>query len=78
MIFDNDSNLRTPDGAKLDNTLCNDFDSYCFTATMLFKQGSHIESRRALSKASALIKQMLRAEHPRTLAWFLEVFIHLI
>lgn len=37
-----------------------------------------VEFRRALSKASALIEQILRAEHPRILACLLEVFIHLI
>jgi hypothetical protein len=45
---------------------------------MLKEKGLHIEFRHALSKASALIEQILRAEHPRTLACFLEVFIHLI
>jgi hypothetical protein len=33
MDFDDHGNLLAPNGAKLDNTLCNDFDSYCFTAT---------------------------------------------
>ncbi|KAH6985586.1 hypothetical protein EDB80DRAFT_231815 [Ilyonectria destructans] len=78
MNFDDHGNLLTPNGAKLDNALCNDFDSYCFTATMLIGKGLHVEFRRALSKASALVEQILRAEHPRTLACFLEVFIHLI
>ena len=78
MNFDDQGNLLTPNGAKLDNALCNDFDSYCFTATMLMEKGLHVEFRRALSKASALVEQILRAEHPRTLACFLEVFIHLI
>lgn len=78
MIFDNYRNLRTPDGAELDNALCSEFDSYCFTVTMLMKKGLSFEFRCALSKASALVKEILRAEHPRTLACFLEVFIHLI
>ncbi|KAF4619079.1 hypothetical protein G7Y89_g14768 [Cudoniella acicularis] len=78
MIFDDHGTLLTPNGAKLHNDLCNDFDSYCFTATMLKEKGLHVEFRRALSKASALVEQILRAEHPRTLACFLEVFIHLI
>ncbi|KAK4148588.1 hypothetical protein C8A00DRAFT_47595 [Chaetomidium leptoderma] len=78
MNFDDDGNLLIPNGAKLDNALCNDFDSYCFTATMLMEKGLHGEFRRALSKASALVEQILRAEHPRTLACFLEVFIHFI
>jgi hypothetical protein len=78
MNFDNHGNLLTPNGAKMDNALCNDFDSYCFTATMFLGKGLHVEFRRALSKACALVEQILRAEHPRTLACFLEVFIHLI
>ncbi|KAM7209848.1 hypothetical protein V8F06_014768, partial [Rhypophila decipiens] len=78
MNFDNYGNLLTPNGAKLDNTLCNDFDSYCFTATLFIEKGLHVEFRRALSKASALVEKILQAEHPRTLACFLEVFIHLI
>ncbi|KAI3322878.1 hypothetical protein HD806DRAFT_544919 [Xylariaceae sp. AK1471] len=78
MIFDDDGTLLTPDGAKLHNDLCNDFDSYCFTATMLKGKGLFIESGRALSRASDLVKQILQAEHPRTLTCFLEVFIHFI
>ncbi|KAK4068499.1 hypothetical protein Purlil1_13795 [Purpureocillium lilacinum] len=78
MNFDKDGNLLTPNGAKWDNTLCNDFDSYCFTATLLIGKGLHAEFRRALSKASALVEQILQVEHPRTLACFLEVFIHLL
>lgn len=78
MIVDDHGTLFTPNGAKLHNGLCNDFDLYCFAATMLIEKGLHIEFRHALSKASALVEQILRAEHPRTLACFLEVFIHLI
>lgn len=78
MILDNHGTLITSNGAELRNDLCNDFDSYCFTATMLIEKGLHVEFGRALSKASALVEQILRAEHPRTLACFLEVFIHLI
>lgn len=77
MIFDEYGTLLTPNAAKLDNAL-NDFDSYCFTATMLVEKGLYVEFRRTLSKASALVEQILRAEHPRTLAYFLEVFLHLI
>jgi hypothetical protein len=45
----------------------------------MFKgKGLHVDFRRALSKASALVEQILRVEHPRTLACFLEVFFHLI
>lgn len=78
MIFDKYGNLLNSDGAKLNNALCDNFDPYCFTATMLCEKGSNVEFRGALSKASALVKQILQAEHPRTLTCFLEVFIHLI
>jgi hypothetical protein len=78
MILDGRGNLLTPGGAKLNNDLCNDFDSYCFNATIFIEKGLYIESRRALSKASALIEPILRAEHPRTFACFLEVLIHLL
>ncbi|CAG8982691.1 hypothetical protein HYALB_00000972 [Hymenoscyphus albidus] len=78
MILDDHGTLLTLNGSKLHNGLCNDFDSYCFTATMLKEKGFYVEFRRALSKAFALVEQILRTEHPRTLACFLEVFIHLI
>ncbi|KAF5006527.1 hypothetical protein FDECE_7095 [Fusarium decemcellulare] len=78
MNFDHEENLLTPTGDKLENTLCSDFDSYCFTATMLYGKGLTNEFACAISKASACLKQILQAEHPRTLACFLEVFIHLI
>ncbi|KAF1970868.1 hypothetical protein BU23DRAFT_200532 [Bimuria novae-zelandiae CBS 107.79] len=78
MIFDDDETLLDPNGAELHSDLCNDFDSYCFTATMFKERKLYVEFRRALSNASALVEQILRAEHPRTLACFLEVFIHLI
>ncbi|KFY63875.1 hypothetical protein V496_03613 [Pseudogymnoascus sp. VKM F-4515 (FW-2607)] len=74
MKFDNYGDLLTPYGANL----INDFDSYCFTATVFQGKGLLIEFRRALSKACALVEEILRAEHPRTLACFLEVFIHFI
>ena len=45
---------------------------------MLISRGQYAESRRALSKASALVEPILLVEHPRTLADFLEVLIHLI
>ena len=78
MIFDDHGTLLNPNGAELHNDLCNEFDSYCFTATMFKGRELHFEFRHALSKASALVEKILRAEHPRTLACFLEVFIHLI
>lgn len=34
MIFDDHGTLLNPNGADLHNDLCNEFDSYCFTATM--------------------------------------------
>jgi hypothetical protein len=78
MIFDNYGNLLTPNSNKLENALCNDFDLYYFTATILMEKGLQVRFHRTLSKASALVEQILRAEHPQTLACFLEVFIHLI
>ncbi|KAF1999270.1 hypothetical protein P154DRAFT_621125 [Amniculicola lignicola CBS 123094] len=78
MIFDNDGTLLDTNGAELRNDLSNDFDSYCFTATMFKERRLYVEFRRAVAKATALVGQILRAEHPRTLACFLEVFIHLI
>lgn len=78
MIFDDHGTLLNLNGAELHNDLCNEFDSYCFTATMLKGRKLHVEFRHALSKASALVEQILRAGHPRTLACFLEVFIHFI
>ena len=78
MIFDDHGTLLNLNGADLHNDLCNEFDSYCFTATMFKGRELHVEFRHALSKAFALVEQILRAEHPRTLACFLEVFIHLI
>ena len=78
MILDDHGTLLNPNGAELHNELCNDFDSYCFAATMFIGRKLHVEFRHALSKASALVEQILRAEHPRTLACFLKVFIHLI
>lgn len=78
MRLDNHGTLLNSSGAELQNDLCNDFDSYCFTATMLRERDSHKECRRALSTAFDLVAKILRAEHPRTLACFLEVCIHLI
>ncbi|KAK0111484.1 hypothetical protein ONS95_001839 [Cadophora gregata] len=78
LILDENGTLLTPNGAKMSNDLCNDFDSYCFSATMFLEQGLYVESRRALSKASALVEPILQAEHPRTFACFLEVLIHLL
>ncbi|KAH8587637.1 hypothetical protein B0O99DRAFT_641252 [Bisporella sp. PMI_857] len=76
--IDNHGTVRAPDGTELLYDLCNDFDSYCFTATMLIQKSLYVEFRRALTKASALVERILLVEHPRSLACFLEVFIHLI
>lgn len=62
----------------MNNDLCNDFDSYCFNASMFIEKGLYIEARRALSKGSALIEPILRTQHPRTFACFLEVLTHLL
>ena len=78
MIFDEHGTLLNPNGTRSNNDLCDNFDSYCFTASMLMSRKSYVGFGHALSKASALVKQMLQAEHPRTLPCFLEVFIHLI
>ncbi|KAG7402657.1 hypothetical protein Forpe1208_v017037 [Fusarium oxysporum f. sp. rapae] len=78
MRFDMDQSLVTPTGDRLDNALCSEFDSYCFTATVLAQKRMSVEFGRALSKACDLVKRILQAQHPRTLACFLEVFTHLI
>lgn len=73
--FEDHETLVAPRGA--DDAL-NNFDSYCFTATMLLAKGLPVEFRHSLSKACALVDPILRYKHPRTLAYFLEVFIHLM
>jgi hypothetical protein len=78
MLFDENELLLSRGGVKLRNDLCTDFDSYYFTATMLKEKGSYVEFRGVVSRASALVEPILRAEHPRTLACFLEVLIHLL
>ncbi|KAM0714513.1 hypothetical protein Q7P37_009808 [Cladosporium fusiforme] len=78
MRFDENSVLLSSNGSEFRNHLCDDFDSYCFTATMLKDKGLHTEFRRTISSAFALVKPILRVEHPRTLACFFEVIIHLM
>jgi hypothetical protein len=78
MIFAGDGTLLDPNGAELPNDLCNDPDLYCFTAAKFKEKGWYVNFRRALVRASALVEPILRTEHPRILACFLEVFIHLI
>ncbi|KAF2731541.1 hypothetical protein EJ04DRAFT_365458 [Polyplosphaeria fusca] len=64
MIFDHAGTLLMSNGAQLQYDLCNDFDSYCFTASILLGNGSYGESYRALSRACALVKRIIQAEHP--------------
>ena len=59
MIFDDHRALLNLNGAKLHNDLYNEFDSYCFTATMFKGRELHVEFRHALSKAFALVEQIL-------------------
>jgi hypothetical protein len=77
MKFDGRGTLITPNGAKLRNDCCTEFDSYYFTATILSRKKKYHDCYIAISKASQLVEQIVRAEHPRTLACFFEVFIHL-
>ncbi|KAI1576225.1 hypothetical protein PtrEW13061_010701 [Pyrenophora tritici-repentis] len=74
MLPDHLGALLTPKGAKL----CSDFDSYCFTATMLIAKGPADKFSYSIFQATVLLNQILLAEHPRTLACFFEVFIHFI
>ena len=71
MIFDDHRNLLAPNDSKYD--LYSHFDSYCFTATILIQKGLAIKSHHTHFPG-----QILQAEHPRTLACFLKVFIYLI
>lgn len=77
MTFD-DQGILVKEGTIITNDLCNDFDSYCFTATMLFERKEYSEFAGCLSKACALVKSILQAQHPRSLTCFFEVLLHLI
>jgi hypothetical protein len=55
-----------------------DFRTYSLMAVALVKNGLSIEFRQVLSKAFNLIQDLPRAEEPRTLDSFLEVFLYLI
>jgi hypothetical protein len=59
-------------GAKI----CENFDSYCFTATMFHRRGLQAELKIAISKAFDLLERVLVVEHPRTLACLFEVLMH--
>ena len=63
MIFDDRETLLDPNDVELYNDLCNEFDSYCFTATMFKERKLHVEFRHAFFKASALVEQILRVQH---------------
>ena len=76
--FDAYRTLLNLNGAELHNNLYDEFDSYCFTGTILRGRKLYVESDDALFKASAFVEQILRAEYPRTLACFLEVLIYFI
>ena len=54
-----------------------DFETYCRNAAQFLRSGSVDKFPRELSKAANLIQDLLRAEHPRTLDCFLEVFLSL-
>lgn len=56
MLFDYNRNFLTLNSTKLDYIPYNDFDLYCFTATMLIKKRLFIEFRYTFFKAIALIK----------------------
>ena len=70
--------VTTKQGAEISYNSCNNFDSYCFTATKLYAKGLKDDARRAIVKARALVSDIIDVRHPRALACFLEVFIHLI
>lgn len=55
-----------------------DFETYCRNAAEFLRLGSADKFRRELSKATNLVQDLLRAEHPRTLDCFLEVFLSLL
>ncbi|KIV98341.1 uncharacterized protein PV09_09816 [Verruconis gallopava] len=78
MKFNDHGTLLNSNGSELRNDLCDNFDSYCFTATILASRALYVGFRATLSKAFALVEEILQAEHPRTLTCFLEVLIHLI
>lgn len=50
------------------------FSDHCYNAWELNRKGSFNDFRRLLSKAFGLVPDILRAPHPRTLDYFLDVF----
>lgn len=66
-------------GTTLRYDHCSDLDSYCFNAIIFArKKDSSQEFHSAISRASDLVRPVLRTEHPRSLSCFLEVFIYFI
>ncbi len=57
--FDNYRTLLNPNNVELYNNLYNEFDLYCFTATILKERKLHIEFRHVFFKVSALVEQIL-------------------
>lgn len=55
-----------------------DFHTYCLMAVNLLNEGSIVEFRRMLSKGFSCIRNLLLAQHPTTLDYFLDVFILLM
>jgi hypothetical protein len=78
MKFGENEVLLSSNNVEFRNDLCTDFDSYCFTATMLKERGSLEEFGCTISKGFALVEHVLRVNHPRTLACFFEVLTHLL
>ena len=78
MIFDDHKIFLNSNDVELHNNLCNEFDSYCFIATMFKEKELHVEFCQALLKASALVEQIFQVEHLWILICFFEVFIHFI
>ena len=78
MKFDDQGTLLNLEGTEFHNDLCSNFDSYCFSATKFKEKRSFVDFRVAFDKAFSLVQPILEAEHPRTLACFLEVMIHFI
>lgn len=78
MIFDDHETLLNSNDVELYNDLCNEFDLYCFIATMLKSRQLYVKFRYAFFKVFALVEHIFWVEHSRTLICFLEVFIHFI
>lgn len=59
MIFDTYGTLLTPDGhLKFNNDPFNGFDSFCFTATILVKKGTHEHLLLGLGGGSPTLMSM--------------------